>query len=109
MVADVLSRKSVQNLTAMITTQQQLLMKMRQFDLKVVALGGPHNTHMSLVIRPALLERIKREQSSNPELQKARGDIESARAGQFSWIRRALFDSKTDYVCPRTRKFLRNY
>ena len=82
-VADALSRKSVENLAMLITRQPSLQKEMRQFDLEVVAPEVPAIL-AALVVQPTLLERIRDQQSLDPYLQKVRCDVESGRGDDFS-------------------------
>lgn len=68
-VADALSRKSIENLAMLIVTQPPLLADLRWLDLEVVALDTPLRL-MSLVVQPILIERIKEKQAQDLELQK---------------------------------------
>ncbi|XP_020080576.1 uncharacterized protein LOC109704224 [Ananas comosus] len=81
-VADALSRKSVENLATAITSQPALHKGMQRFGLEVVAPEVP-TIMAALVVRPTLLEQIKEWQVANPYLQKVRNDVSDGRAGDF--------------------------
>ncbi|XP_020098378.1 uncharacterized protein LOC109717113 [Ananas comosus] len=82
-VADALSRKSVENLAMAITHQPSLWNKIRRFDLEVVAPEMPAIL-ATLVVQPTLLERIKDRQSLDPYLQKVWCEVESGRGDDFT-------------------------
>lgn len=99
-VADALSRMSVDNLAIMITNQPSLLLKMRQFDLEVITPRAP-TTHMTLLIRSTLLERIKGKKSSDPDLQQVLGDIKSGHADEFSMDSDGALRFRDELCAPR--------
>ncbi|XP_020080383.1 uncharacterized protein LOC109704062 [Ananas comosus] len=81
-VADALSRKSIENLATAITSQPSLHKEMQRFGLEIVAPEVP-TILAALVVRPTLLEQIKERQVDDPYLQKMQNDVNDGRAGDF--------------------------
>ncbi|XP_041020385.1 uncharacterized protein LOC121262002 [Juglans microcarpa x Juglans regia] len=86
-VADALSRKSVGPTIAAITTQHRLLMDLERAGIEVFS-SDTSAVMASLVVQPALIDRIKDAQKVDSELVKLREEIGS--------------EYKPDFCLPRT-------
>jgi hypothetical protein len=81
-VADALSRKSTIELSALGTSQPQLIMELERFRLEVVEEGIPALV-CSMTAQPELLERIKAAQIDDPECLKIKKQLEEGKAQEF--------------------------
>ena len=83
-IVDALSRKSVGNLAALLTTEKHILEELRKMRIEVRF--HEVEAHLAnLRVQPTLIERIKIAQSNDPQLQKIRDLINLGSQFEF-WI-----------------------
>ena len=81
-VADALSRKSIRNLAALLTTQKHILEDLRKIRIEVQFHEA--EAHLAnLRVQPTLIERIKIAQSNDPQLLKIRDLINPSSQSEF--------------------------
>ena len=81
-VADALSRKRHENLTALVTSDRYLLEDMRKMDLEIVTRQVGARL-ARLQIQPTLVDRIKAAQKGDPSILEIQKRIEVGRAAEF--------------------------
>jgi hypothetical protein len=77
-VVDALSQKSTVALSALGTSQPQLIMELERFRIEVIAEGIPALV-CSMMAQPELLERIKAAQIDDTECLRIKKNIEEGR------------------------------
>ena len=81
-VADALSRKSMENLTVLITHQSQLLEDIRKLKLDIRIYDSTVRL-ANMRVQPTLIERIIVAQNDDPQLMKIKNSVEAGVQSEF--------------------------
>jgi len=88
-VADVVNRKAQHTLNTVVTTQLNHLRELEDLDIQLVSHKKANVQLLALTLQPSLMEEIRVNQDSDPELQRIKQNL--GKGIQFQWT--LLWDS----------------
>jgi len=82
-MADALNKKAQHTLVATVITQLNLLRELEDIDIRLVSHRKAYVQLLALTLQPSLMEEIRVNQHSGPELQRIKQNLE--KGTQFQW------------------------